>query len=86
MNDQQSRGGQAVTNPEVARVLGLSESGVHRIRNGSRYPSLDVMRRVETTYGWPLAEQLNLIPPGPSATRRNMDYANELERRINAKK
>lgn len=83
MNNEPSRhSGGTVTNPEIARVLGLSESGVHRIRNGSRYPSLAVMRRIASAYGWPLDEQVHLIPEGPP----NMDYANEFERRVTAKK
>lgn len=84
MNNTEPRhSGGAVTNPEIARVLDLSESGVHRIRNGTRYPSLDVMRRIAAAYDWPLADQLELIP---EAGERTMDYANEFERRITRKK
>lgn len=83
MNNETGRhAGGNVTNVEIARRLGLSESGVHRIRNGTRYPSLAVMRRIQSAYGWPLDEQVNLIPEGAA----NMDYANEFERRVTAKK
>ena len=68
-----------VTNPEVGKLLGISYSGVSRIRSGGRYPSLAVMRKVRDAYGWPINEQAALIPEDGS---RNMDYANELERRI----
>jgi transcriptional regulator with XRE-family HTH domain len=86
MNDQESRGGGGggVTNPEVAKRLGLSESGVHRIRNGTRYPSLNVMRRIAAEYDWPLEEQLSKIPADPTQGR-TMEYAHELERRISRK-
>lgn len=68
-----------VTNPEVGKLLGISYSGVSRIRSGGRYPSLAVMRKVAAAYGWPVGEQAALIPSDGS---RNMEYANELERRI----
>lgn len=68
-----------VTNPEVARLLGITYSGASRIRSGGRYPSLAVMKKVASAYGWPVSEQAALIPDDGS---RNMDYANELERRI----
>lgn len=68
-----------VTNPEVGKLLGISYSGASRIRSGGRYPSIAVMRKVQAAYGWPINEQAALIPEDGS---RNMDYANELERRI----
>lgn len=68
-----------VTNPEIARQLDLSDSAVSRIRSGNRYPSLDVMRKMEAAYSWPVAEQLELIPGGG---QHDMRYAHELERRV----
>lgn len=68
------------THPEVGKLIGLSYSGVSRIRAGGRYPSLAVQRKIREAYGWPLAEQQALIPD----RGRNMDYAHEFERRIRA--
>lgn len=70
----------AVTHPEVGKMIGLSYSGVSRIRSGDRYPSLAVQRKIRDAYGWPLADQQALIPD----KGRNMEYAHEFERRINA--
>lgn len=83
MNETRDSRAGGVTNPDVAKRLGLSESGVHRIRNGTRYPSLKVMRTIAAEYDWPLADQLALIPA--EAGTRTMEYANELERRITRK-
>lgn len=68
------------TNPDVGKRIGLSYSAVSRIRSGDRYPSLAVMRKIREAYGWPVADQMALIPD----EGRNMDYALEFERRINA--
>jgi transcriptional regulator with XRE-family HTH domain len=67
------------TNPEVGKRIGLSYSGVSRIRSGDRYPSLAVMRKIRDAYGWPVGDQQALIPDHG----RNMAYAHEFERRIN---
>lgn len=67
------------TNPEVGKRIGLSYSGVSLIRSGKRYPSLAVMRKIREAYGWSVADQQALIPD----TGRNLDYAQEFERRIN---
>lgn len=67
------------TNPEVGKRIGLSYSGVSRIRSGDRYPSLAVMRKIAAAYAWPVADQQALIPD----TGRDMAYALELERKIN---
>lgn len=82
MNDEQARHshGDGATNPEVGKQLGLSYSGVSRIRSGNRYPSLAVMRKIRDAYAWPIEEQMKLIPE--ETGKRNMEYAHELERRI----
>lgn len=81
MNDDETRHARdgGATNPEVGQRIGLSYSGVSRIRSGDRYPSLAVMRKIREAYGWSLADQQALIPD----RGRNMDYALEFERRIN---
>lgn len=79
-NDGRDPSPAGATNPEVGKRIGLSYSAVSRIRSGDRYPSLAVMRKIDKAYGWPLAEQLELIPEGGT---RDMRYAHEFERRIN---
>lgn len=82
MNDEQARHsyGEGATNPEVGKQLGLSYSGVSRIRTGSRYPSIAVMRKIRDAYAWPIEDQLALIPE--ETGKHDMRYATELERRI----
>lgn len=46
-----------MTNREVATALGLSESGVSRLRSGDRLPSLGLMQKIEAAYGWKVQEQ-----------------------------
>lgn len=46
-----------IHNKTVATRLGLSESGVSRLRSGNRYPSLALMQTIESVYGWPVQLQ-----------------------------
>lgn len=48
-------------NKAVASRLGLSESGVSRLRSGSRFPSLAVMQNIEAAYGWTVQDQSNAL-------------------------
>jgi len=81
LNDDETRNARegGATNPEVGKRIGLSYSGVSRIRSGDRYPSLAVMRKIREAYGWSVSDQQALIPDHG----RNMDYALEFERRVN---
>lgn len=54
----------ALTNGEVAEALGLSESGVSRLRSGDRLPSLSVMQQIEKVYGWSVQGQSNARSAG----------------------
>lgn len=58
----------ALTNGEVAEALGLSESGVSRLRSGDRLPSLQVMQTIETVYGWTVQGQSNARQAGEWTT------------------
>lgn len=53
-----------LTNSQVAEALGLSESGVSRLRSGDRLPSLEVMQKIETVYGWSVQGQSNARQAG----------------------
>lgn len=46
-----------LNNAEIAQALNLSPSGVSRLRNGERFPSLTTMQNIERVYGWPVQEQ-----------------------------
>lgn len=46
------------TNHEVGSRIGLSHSGVSRIRSGDRLPSVPVMAKIATEYGWSLDDQV----------------------------
>lgn len=49
------------TNQKVADDLGITHSAVSRIRSGDRFPSVALMRNIETAYGWRLADQARLL-------------------------
>jgi len=78
MEARRHDGADRATNEAVGRRLGISYSGVSRIRSGQRYPSLANMRKIRDVYGWALEDQLALVPN----TGKDMRYADELERRI----
>lgn len=59
------------TNTEIASLIGLSHSGVSRIRSGQRLPSIDAMRRIEREFNWPLNAQV--------VAREKGTYADEFE-------
>jgi transcriptional regulator with XRE-family HTH domain len=42
--------------------LGLSDYSIQRLLSGRQYPTLETMRRIEETIGWPLMDQIALIP------------------------
>ena len=45
------------TNSQLARLLGMSTSGISRLRSGGRLPSVALMLRIEGKLGWSVAEQ-----------------------------
>lgn len=64
------------TNEAVGQALGLSHSGVSRIRSGTRIPLMATMERIEKVLGWPIGLQ--------AAAASRGTYAVEFERRIEA--
>jgi hypothetical protein len=46
----------------VAYVLNCGKETVFRYLNGSRYPELRMMRKIEKIFHWSVAEQVALIP------------------------
>lgn len=53
-----------LTHRQVARHLGISLSGVSRIRNGHRLPCMTTVMKIDETYGFDAKEQLQLIVHG----------------------
>ncbi|AZS08165.1 helix-turn-helix DNA-binding domain protein [Arthrobacter phage Huckleberry] len=67
-----------LTNVAVAEKLNIDHSTVSRIRSGQRYPSRELMRRIEGTFDWKVVHQLELLPD----KGRNLRYAQEFEKKI----
>lgn len=64
----------ALTNQQIAKTLGLSHSGVSRIRSGERLPSVAVMLKIESEYGWAIQDQAHARALGR--------YAQSFEKRV----
>lgn len=64
----------AVTNPRVGEAIGMTHSGVSRIRSGDRLPSFDAMTRIEAGLGWSHSDQ--------AAARNAGKYAEEFEKAL----
>jgi transcriptional regulator with XRE-family HTH domain len=47
-----------MTNEEIGKLIGLSHSGVSRLRRGERLPSIDVMVAIATHFDWSVADQV----------------------------
>lgn len=62
------------TNESVAAKLGLTHSGVSRIRSGDRIPHRENMYKIADVYKWSVTDQLN------SAQRHT--YAEDFEAAI----
>lgn len=56
------------TNSEVGAALGLTHSGVSRIRSGKRLPSIDRMNHIAEFYGWGVEAQMEARAAGTYAT------------------
>ena len=50
------------TMKSAAYVLNCTVVTLFRYLNGTRYPKVAMMRRIEVIFGWPAADQLQLIP------------------------
>jgi hypothetical protein len=47
----------------LAQLLGTNGPMIGRYLNGLSYPTLQMMQKFEIVFGWPLVEQVQLIPP-----------------------
>lgn len=52
------------TNSEVGDKLGLTHSGVSRIRSGKRLPSIDRMNHIAEAYNWDIESQMQARADG----------------------
>lgn len=55
------------TNDELAEALGISFTMASRLRNGKRFPSIAVMRKIQQEFGIPLEEQVSIRERGLDA-------------------
>jgi transcriptional regulator with XRE-family HTH domain len=62
------------TNQQIGDRIGLSHSGVSRIRSGGRVPLLPTMLRIEQATGWSVEEQSRAAAQGR--------YAEQFEQRV----
>ena len=47
---------------QIAALLGTEGSNFGRFINGVEYPNLAMMQKFEVVFGWPVVEQVQLIP------------------------
>ena len=47
----------------LANLLGITNVMRGRYLNGLSYPTLKMMQKFELVFGWPVREQVDLIPP-----------------------
>lgn len=67
-----NRPGTDIHNQAVAELLGMSMSGVSRLRTGSRNPSPRTMVTIEERLGWPATKQLEASLRGEYAQAFNL--------------
>lgn len=70
-------GDRIVTNEDIGRKLELSHSAVSRLRRGERLPSVEVMVRIASHFGWDVVDQVAVrVSDGAGV------YAEHFERHI----
>jgi len=77
-NEEQSAPAQVVpTNEEIAQKIGLSHSGVSRIRNGHRLPGIETMQKIQEVYGWSVQTQVDARSRGTYAAEFEIAVASK---------
>jgi len=64
----------------LAALLGTNGPHIGRLLNGLEYPNLSMMQKFEVVFGWPVVEQVTLIPYLWDA--RDMRYSMVLHQHI----
>lgn len=72
----------AATNSEIAQLLGLTHSGVSRIRAGLRIPSFTTMAAIATEFDWPIEQQVGAVVAAQARSGRALTYAEMFEQRL----
>jgi len=57
----------AATNVQVAQAIGMTHSGVSRIRSGDRLPSVEKMVEIAAALGWSVEDQVKARTEGKYA-------------------
>lgn len=70
----------AATNAEIAQLLGLTHSGVSRIRAGHRCPSFPTMARIAEEFDWPIEAQV--VAAIRASAPGSPSYADLFEQRL----
>lgn len=52
------------TNEQIGQAIGLTYSGVSRIRSGNREPGRDAMVRIAAAFHWPVEQQIDALIGG----------------------
>lgn len=52
------------SNADIAARIGISVSGVSRLRAGARRPSYDTMKAIAREYGWKVGDQAEAVAAG----------------------
>lgn len=47
---------------QLSRIVGVSRPTVTRWRNATLYPDIRTIKKIEVVFGWPAAQQIDLIP------------------------
>jgi transcriptional regulator with XRE-family HTH domain len=68
---------------DIGELLGVTKTTVARWRTGMRHPTVESMRKIEGLVGWPLAEQMRLLPDR-KGDYSDLRYGIEFKRRIAA--
>lgn len=50
------------SNYQLSMILGVSRPSVSRWRNALLYPDIRTIKKIEKVFGWPAADQIDLIP------------------------
>lgn len=68
-----------VTNERVAELLGVHHSMVSRLRSGERFPSVQLMTKIEEIFRWKMSAQAKVFatPGYARGFERAIAYLNE---------
>lgn len=59
----------AATNVQIAEAIGMTDSGVSRIRSGDRLPSVAKMVEIEAAFKWSVSDQVRARSAGKYAAK-----------------